>query len=62
MLGQRLRRWPNIKPVLGQRLVFAITGPQLGHGRLNRSDLVPTGAQCDGFYSPPLEVTQPRSF
>ena len=23
MLGHRLRRWPNIKPPLGQRLVFA---------------------------------------
>ena len=23
MLGQRLRRWTNIKPTLGQRLVFA---------------------------------------
>ena len=22
-LGHRLRRWPNIKPVLGERLVFA---------------------------------------
>ena len=23
MLGHRLRRWPNIKPALVQRLVFA---------------------------------------
>ena len=23
MLAQRLRRWPNIKPALGERLVFA---------------------------------------
>ena len=23
MLGHRLRRWPNIKPLLFQRLVFA---------------------------------------
>ena len=23
MLGQRLRRWPNIEKTLGQRLVFA---------------------------------------
>ena len=22
MLGQRLRRWPNIKPTLGERLMF----------------------------------------
>ena len=22
MLGQRLRRWPNMKPALGERLVF----------------------------------------
>ena len=25
MLGQRRRRWPNIKPALGERLVFAGT-------------------------------------
>ena len=24
MLGQRLRRWPNIKPASGQRRVFAV--------------------------------------
>ena len=23
MLGHRLRRWPSIKPALGERLVFA---------------------------------------
>ena len=26
MLGQRLRRWPNIETTLGQRTVFAGTG------------------------------------
>ena len=27
MLGHRLRRWPNIKTTLAQRLVFAGLGP-----------------------------------
>ena len=27
MFGQRLRRWPNIKPILAQRLVLAIGWP-----------------------------------
>ena len=30
MLGQRRRRWPNIKPTPGQRLVL----PRMGHAAL----------------------------
>ena len=34
MLGHRLRRWPNIKPALSQRLVLAGQSVWFGHGRL----------------------------
>ena len=30
MLGQRRRRWTNIKSALGERLVSALRGPHLG--------------------------------
>ena len=30
MLGQRLRRWPNIKPTLDQCIVFAVNPIYLG--------------------------------
>ena len=31
MLGQRLWRWPSMKPALGQRLLFAGIGQQIHH-------------------------------
>ena len=32
MFGHRLRRWPNIKSILGQRLVFAGNSPRSDAG------------------------------
>ena len=37
MLGQRRRRWPNIKPALGQRLVFKHATLSLTQHQNNRT-------------------------
>ena len=40
MLGHRLRRWPNIKPTLIQRLVFAGIERQVTVGMIDQLLLV----------------------
>ena len=49
MLAHRLRRWPSIKPALGQRLVFAgLAALRAGLVLLNTAgdDYKPTPNQC----------------
>ena len=47
MLAHRLRRWPNIKPTLFQRFVFA-TAPQKMSGQrwVTVCDAAPTLVEC----------------
>ena len=43
MLGQRRRRWTNIKPTLGQRPVFAGGG---GEVQVTYGKMMVTSSQC----------------
>ena len=39
MSAQRLRRWPNSKTLLFQRVVFAVEGIMVGRRRKRRANL-----------------------
>ena len=46
MLAHRLRRWPNIKPTLGQRLVLTGVGRCVKGGPVAESVRVSCGLRC----------------